>query len=65
MIFERFARGGAAGAPDGAGLGLAIVAAIAEAHGGRVESTAARAPGADVRPRRIPVDPPAADGRPT
>jgi two-component system, OmpR family, sensor kinase len=37
-IFERFARGDAAAAqPDGAGLGLAIVQAIAEAHHGRVE----------------------------
>jgi two-component system OmpR family sensor kinase len=37
-IFERFARGAAAAAqPDGAGLGLAIVQAIAEAHQGRVE----------------------------
>jgi two-component system, OmpR family, sensor kinase len=37
-IFERFARGAAAAAqPDGAGLGLAIVQAIAEAHHGRVE----------------------------
>ena len=37
-IFERFARGSAGGQrSDGAGLGLSIVAAIADAHGGRVE----------------------------
>jgi signal transduction histidine kinase len=36
-IFERFARGGAVGrGSDGAGLGLAIVRAIAVAHGGDV-----------------------------
>ncbi|AQT82569.1 two-component sensor histidine kinase [Mycolicibacterium litorale] len=37
-IFDRFTRGSAGGhRSDGAGLGLSIVAAIASAHGGRVE----------------------------
>lgn len=36
-IFTRFARGRGARDADGSGLGLPIVAAIAEAHGGRVE----------------------------
>ncbi|GEL93913.1 sensor histidine kinase [Cellulomonas composti] len=36
-VFERFERGDAAAGTDGAGLGLAIVAAIAHAHGGTVE----------------------------
>jgi signal transduction histidine kinase len=35
-IFDRFSRGGAARRSDGAGLGLAIVRAIAVAHGGDV-----------------------------
>ena len=33
-IFDRFARGGRKRASDGAGLGLSIVRAIAEAHTG-------------------------------
>jgi len=35
-VFDRFARGGGRRASDGAGLGLSIVRAIAEAHHGRV-----------------------------
>jgi two-component system, OmpR family, sensor kinase len=36
-IFDRFSRGGRKRPSDGAGLGLSIVRAIAEAHHGRVE----------------------------
>lgn len=42
-VFERFRRGDATPSGDGAGLGLAIVEAVARAHGG-----AARAAGADI-----------------
>ncbi len=45
-IFERFARGAGGAQPDGAGLGLAIVQAIAEAHHGRVELASSEGRGA-------------------
>ena len=45
-IFERFARGAGGAQPDGAGLGLAIVQAIAEAHHGRVELASGEGRGA-------------------
>jgi two-component system OmpR family sensor kinase len=46
--FERFTRGDSARGRGGAGLGLAIVAAIAKAHGGSVETRKPTDGGADV-----------------
>jgi signal transduction histidine kinase len=49
--FERFARDGGERARSGAGLGLAIVRAIAEAHGGTATIVDGATGGATVRLR--------------
>jgi two-component system, OmpR family, sensor kinase len=56
-IFSRFSRGaGARRSSDGAGLGLSIVKAIAEAHGGRLHVSSTPGAGATFT-LTIPVDP--------
>jgi len=60
-IFERFARAPDGTRREGAGLGLAIVRAIAVAHAGRVEVHSRPGQGATFTVR-IPVDQPAAQG---
>jgi signal transduction histidine kinase len=62
-IFERFERGGNE-SREGAGLGLAIVTAIARAHGGRAELDGAGAPGARFS-ITVPTDQPEREGLPT
>jgi two-component system OmpR family sensor kinase len=62
-VFERFWRSDPSRARQsgGAGLGLAIVAAIASAHGGRAEVQTAPGQGATFRvllPRTAPAAPP-------
>jgi two-component system sensor histidine kinase MprB len=49
LVFDRFYRSAAARSMPGAGLGLAIVREVAEAHGGTVEAENARGGGALVR----------------
>ncbi len=56
-VFERFSRGGEARRSSGAGLGLSIVKAIAEAHGGWVELFSSAGAGATFT-LSLPVDPP-------
>ena len=60
-IFARFARGAGRRRSEGAGLGLAIVRAIAEAHHGRVEVDSPPGSGAVVS-LVIPVDQPDEEG---
>jgi two-component system, OmpR family, sensor kinase len=61
-IFERFRRGGdGRRRSEGAGLGLAIVRAIAEAHGGRVELETREGAGATFT-LIVPTEPPQEDG---
>jgi two-component system sensor histidine kinase MprB len=49
LVFDRFYRSAAARSMPGAGLGLAIVREVAEAHGGTVEAENAPGGGALVR----------------
>jgi two-component system, OmpR family, sensor kinase len=62
-IFERFERGSSANG-EGAGLGLAIVDAIARAHGGRAELDGVASAGATVS-ITVPTDQPEREGLPT
>jgi signal transduction histidine kinase len=61
-IFERFERGANASG-EGAGLGLAIVSAIARAHGGRVELESSPDGGATFT-MVVPTDQPTREGLP-
>jgi two-component system sensor histidine kinase MprB len=56
LVFERFYRASAARGKPGAGLGLAIVRQVAEAHGGSAAATNADGGGAEFRFVLPPVD---------
>jgi two-component system OmpR family sensor kinase len=55
-VFERFVRGDPARSRGGAGLGLSIVSAIVEAHGGSVRVTSPEGGGAAFEVR-LPATP--------
>jgi two-component system OmpR family sensor kinase len=54
-VFERFTRGNGKDTRSGAGLGLAIVRAIADAHGATATIVSSDSAGATVRLRFPPV----------
>ena len=67
QAFSRFVRGGGPAdlTPDaGTGLGLAIVKAVAESHGGRVETDATPGGGARFTVRLPAAEPVPADPQP-
>ncbi len=64
-IFDRFARGSGTRRSTGAGLGLAIVRAIAEAHGGSAELAPSRAGHGATFVVTLPTRAPAAPERPS
>jgi signal transduction histidine kinase len=66
-IFERFGRASDGRRVEGSGLGLSIVTAIAQAHGGRAELSATTGPGATfalVLPQRPRTEPGLRTARP-
>jgi two-component system, OmpR family, sensor kinase len=63
-MFERFVRGPCAGDRPGTGLGLPIVKAITEAHGGTVTVTTRPARGSTFRLRIAPACPPGPSAAP-
>lgn len=62
-IFERFERGASSKRTEGAGLGLTIVSAITEAHGGEVELQSAPGRGATFTMVIPPLPAPSASAR--